>query len=609
MKLVNIPHDLRALNQWVLWHRTASGGLDKVPARVTGGNASSTDPETWGTWQEASAVVTCGNAAGVGFVFATGGGFVGIDFDGCRDKATGKMAEWAREAIITLDSYAEVSPSGTGVKVYCRGTSPFPTGRNVKLPTMPVMSPDKSPGLEVYDHGRFFAMTGERLKGMPHEPQERTEAVKLLCAKFMATEAATTATSHSEWRSEEAVIARARSYMLRVPPAIEGQGGDKHTFKAACILVLGFALQLDSAYSLMQDWNATCSPPWDDRRLRRKIDEANKQSGERGYLRNAGLDRWDAIEIPEYSDQPTAPARPNPAATGPRVTTLREAALTYLTKMETGKTQLVELGIGEVDAALGGGVEKGEMIVMAARPSHGKSAIALQCVHAWTRNGRPSLFVSEEMSAMALGKRVVQFASDVPQEYWFNRGEEVRRELTAHFDERAETIVVESCRTAEQAAEQIRKAVKDHNVETVVVDYAQLLGSGGKSRYEIVTNTSVCLRQVTTECKIVLVLLAQLNRTVETRDVFMPKNTDLKDSGQLEQDADVILHLTWPWKLDSSVKPHVYTIYVGKNRNRETTRLVLDCFWNPSRQTISAPPVEKEKSFVDWNDKESDEFI
>ena len=318
MKLVNIPHDLRAMNQWVLWHRTASGGLDKVPARVTGGNASSTDPETWGAWQEASAVVTCGNAAGVGFVFVTGGGFVGIDFDGCRDKATGKMAEWAREAIITLDSYAEVSPSGTGVKVYCRGTSPFPTGRNVKLPTMPVMSPDKSPGLEVYDHGRFFAMTGERLKGMPHEPQERTEAVKLLCAKFMATEAVAAATSHSEWRSEEAVIARARSYMLRVPPAIEGQGGDKHTFKAACILVLGFALQLDSAYSLMQDWNATCSPPWDDRRLRRKIDEANKQSGERGYLRNAGLDRWDAIEIPDYSDQPTAPARPKPAATGPR---------------------------------------------------------------------------------------------------------------------------------------------------------------------------------------------------------------------------------------------------------------------------------------------------
>jgi hypothetical protein len=80
------------------------------------------------------------------------------------------------------------------------------------------------------------------------------------------------------------VSARARAYLAKTPPAISGQEGHNQTYKAACALVLGFRLTPDAAYPLLAEWNATCQPPWKERDLRRKLREADKQTGERGYL-------------------------------------------------------------------------------------------------------------------------------------------------------------------------------------------------------------------------------------------------------------------------------------------------------------------------------------
>jgi hypothetical protein len=80
------------------------------------------------------------------------------------------------------------------------------------------------------------------------------------------------------------VIERARRYLAKLPPAISGQGGHKATFHAACVLVRGFVLERDDALQLMREWNETCQPPWTERELEHKVDDALKQPGWRGYL-------------------------------------------------------------------------------------------------------------------------------------------------------------------------------------------------------------------------------------------------------------------------------------------------------------------------------------
>jgi putative DNA primase/helicase len=78
----------------------------------------------------------------------------------------------------------------------------------------------------------------------------------------------------------EHLLRRARAYIARVPPAIEGQGGDTHTFQLACRLLRGFALDDGDVFDLMQEWNAGCQPPWTDRELEDKIRSARKHGKE-----------------------------------------------------------------------------------------------------------------------------------------------------------------------------------------------------------------------------------------------------------------------------------------------------------------------------------------
>jgi primase-polymerase (primpol)-like protein len=90
---------------------------------------------------------------GIGFVFTPEDDLCGVDLDGCLDPETGEIEGWAQEIIEELDSYTEISPSGTGVHVLVRGT--LPAGRNRKG------------RFEAYDRGRYFTVTGRHLAGTP----------------------------------------------------------------------------------------------------------------------------------------------------------------------------------------------------------------------------------------------------------------------------------------------------------------------------------------------------------------------------------------------------------------------------------------------------------
>jgi archaellum biogenesis ATPase FlaH len=300
-------------------------------------------------------------------------------------------------------------------------------------------------------------------------------------------------------------------------------------------------------------------------------------------------DEWD---VPYDAPRPVAVAakpveQPKPKAEKPvEVKTLKSAAMEYAANINEPKEQLLRLGLGELDFALGGGVAHGEMVLLAARPSHGKSMVALQIIHGMTADLVPCCFMSEEMTSTALGKRTAQFATPTTEDAWRQNPTIFRQELDSHFRNRAECYVVENSRTTDEICKRVRKLHQDYGVQVAVIDYAQLLQSKGNGRYEQVTNTSIALRQLTTELNIVTVVLCQLNRQIEGRSSFQPQMGDLKDSGQLEQDADVLVSLMWAHKMNSSKPEDEYTLFVQKNRNREIKRAVCLCTIEPNRQRI-----------------------
>jgi len=141
-----IPEELRRRPQWVVWKLETRGDkLTKIPYIAGGvGKASSTDSETWRTFEEARDALQTGRYNGVGFVFSSGDPYAGIDLDGCRDPETGELEAWAAEIIRDLDGYVEVSPSGKGVHIIVCGKAP-----------------NKRRGrVEVYGSERYFTMTG-----------------------------------------------------------------------------------------------------------------------------------------------------------------------------------------------------------------------------------------------------------------------------------------------------------------------------------------------------------------------------------------------------------------------------------------------------------------
>ena len=267
-----------------------------------------------------------------------------------------------------------------------------------------------------------------------------------------------------------------------------------------------------------------------------------------------------------------------------KVSTVRQAVTSVIANLESGDSPLLTLGIPDLDYAIGDGIAPGEMLIIGARPSHGKSAIALQMVHHMTEQGIPVLIISQEMSELALGKRALQYLSEVPQDDWSFSVDRLRAEAEEHFGKRAEAYILETIPNAVELCEKAIEMQKNNGVRVVFIDYAQIVQGVGKTQYERVTDVSSKLRRLATESNLAIIVLAQLSREVEKRPEFHPTGKDLKDSGQIEQDADVVIFAVWPYKLDSRKEKNHYQFLVEKNRNRAIRKHGFDVFFEPERQ-------------------------
>ena len=215
------------------------------------------------------------------------------------------------------------------------------------------------------------------------------------------------------------------------------------------------------------------------------------------------------------------------------------------------------------------GFQNGELTILAARPSTGKTALALGIARNIVEAGEPVLFVSLEMGRADLAERLLACQGRIDS-YRIRHGylnEEERgkladavkalRSLPLHIDDNPHQTVLRIAANARRL--QMRKGIK-----LVVVDYLQLITPDDRkvNREQQIANISARLKHLARECKIPVLALAQLNREVEHRRGERPRLSDLRDSGSLEQDADTVMLMHRP-----EMNEGVVEVIIAKQRN------------------------------------------
>lgn len=247
-------------------------------------------------------------------------------------------------------------------------------------------------------------------------------------------------------------------------------------------------------------------------------------------------------------------------------------------RQKRGESHGLMTGWPVLDGVIGG-LDDGALVIVAARPSVGKTAFAVNLAQNVASEGGPVHFVSLEQSKAELAERLIASragvdsyrlrtgrlrAQDEPAvldaDRWLSR-------LPWHVDDSAGQTVL-------QIAANARRLRMREKIRVCVIDYLQLIvpDDGRKQREEQVSTISRRLKLMARELGIPVVCLAQLNRQVENRPDGRPRLSDLRESGAIEQDADVVLLLH---KSDNQVGADLLEVIVGKNRNGPTGSAML----------------------------------
>ena len=234
------------------------------------------------------------------------------------------------------------------------------------------------------------------------------------------------------------------------------------------------------------------------------------------------------------------------------------------------------------------GLQKGDLVIIGARPAMGKTTFAQNLAYnIASMNKRGVLFFSMEMAANEIVDRMISDVSGVNNwnirtgnisEDEFNRiGEAMSEmdELPIYIDDTSSMTIMELRNKA-------RRAMHDHNIGIVVVDYLQLIQGSDRykgNRVQEVTEISRGLKILARELEIPVVALAQLSRGVTGRDDPRPVLSDLRESGSIEQDADLVMFLHRPdyyrQNDDNYEETHITELIVAKHRHGAVGKIEL----------------------------------
>ena len=231
------------------------------------------------------------------------------------------------------------------------------------------------------------------------------------------------------------------------------------------------------------------------------------------------------------------------------------------------------------------GLQQEELIILAARPSMGKTAFALNLtLNAAVQYGRPAAFFSLEMSKESLGMRFFSAHARVS-------ADRLRKGSLTQEDWAALVLASEELAgvplflddtpgiSLSELRSKARRLVVEEGVQMLVLDYLQLMGTDKAidSREQQIATLARGLKGLAKELHVPVIILSQLNRGLESRKDKRPMLSDLRESGAIEQDADVVMfiHRDDYYTKDQSERPNVAELEIAKQRNGPTGRVEL----------------------------------
>ena len=228
------------------------------------------------------------------------------------------------------------------------------------------------------------------------------------------------------------------------------------------------------------------------------------------------------------------------------------------------------------------GLQKSELIVIAARPSMGKSSLVLNIAeHAGTKEKKPTLIFSMEMSAQQVAQNMLCSTAKIDA-HLLRTGKLDDNQFSnlslAMGDLSESEIFIDDTPGLGllELRAKARRLKLQHNIQMIIVDYLQLMeGRKEENRQQEISGISRGLKALARELEVPVIAVSQLNRSVETREGHTPRMSDLRESGSIEQDADVIILLHREDYYDPTKRPGEVDLNIAKQRNGPTGKVKL----------------------------------
>ena len=294
-------------------------------------------------------------------------------------------------------------------------------------------------------------------------------------------------------------------------------------------------------------------------------------------------------------------------------------------RLKTERAAGVPTGFSGIDNTLIGLIG-GELVVLAARPAMGKTAFVCSLALDFINRGLGVFFVSLEMGKLEIGERLLcaeagQSSDELKRGRLTGDAIEVEMKQDALMQsasrlmEKQFYIDDSGLQSVRQIAAEARRLKRTKGIGLLIIDYLQLIRSeGGKrddTREREVANMTRELKGLAKELDIPVVLLAQLNRGVESRENKTPRLSDLRESGAIEQDADIVMFLHRPAAYDPADRPGECDVVIAKNRRgkigtvtlawlAESTRFA-DLAESPAWDSFQQPVTDKKATSSNWD--------
>lgn len=261
---------------------------------------------------------------------------------------------------------------------------------------------------------------------------------------------------------------------------------------------------------------------------------------------------------------------------------------------DSGKLRGISTGFLDMDKLLGG-LQKSDLVILAARPSMGKTALALDIIrHVGVDLKKPVAIFSLEMSKDQLVDRMLSSQSGVNL-FKIRSGQlnetdfELLGEAMGALSEAPIYIDDAAGANIMEVRTKARRLQTEHGISLLVIDYLQLMqgrNAGPDNRVQEVSEISRNLKILARELNVPVLALSQLARGVEQRPDKVPLLSDLRESGSIEQDADVVMFIYREdmYKGKESRRPNVAEIHVRKHRNGPVGQ--LDLYWDGERASF-----------------------